>query len=331
MNFRLSAAVYHWRGHDDRRMPARAEAQGGDLDEPTQFELIPGSHRVTDRATNLARRVPPLAWPFIVLAGLRWLVLLIAAGGSWDVWTVLVVVDVTAWALLPAAVIIGRPDAWRSARVVFLGAIAWSTIGAVSSLIWGVGEAGVDPNLSFSAARLSVGLVQEIVFIAAPLMIVYGLSFRRRTATSWPLLVVAVAAAGTAAVSSAWDSYISQFGLAVFLTDGPAKQIEFLAEIISPLGLLSLCVLVWSSLSAVRAKEQPRRFWLALTAGSVALLAIHIYGHTVLFVMVTIGPSRTAFDWYTIASHITLTRSPLCATIAPTAITAKPSPPASSP
>jgi len=279
------------------------------LDETTQFELIPGSHRATDRVMNLLRRVPRMAWPFVALAGLRLLVFLIAAGGRWDVWTVLVVVDVTAWALLPAAVIIGRPDAWRSARVVLVGAIAWSTIGAVSSLFWGVDAAAGGLNLSFSAARLSVSLVQEVVALAAPLVIVYGLSFRRRTATSWPSLIVVLAVLGTAAaflwtLYSAWDWYSSQTGIAAVLTDGPAMQIEFVAQIISPLALLSLGALTWSSLSALRAEEQPRRFWVALTAGSGALLAIHVYAHVVSWVMPTIGPSQTAMDWYLITIHI---------------------------
>jgi hypothetical protein len=278
------------------------------LDETTQFEFIPGSHRATDRVKNLLRRVPLMAWPFIALAGLRWLVFIVASGGHWDIWTFLVIVDVTAWALLPAAVIIGRPDAWRSARAVLLGAIAWSTIGAVSSLIWGWGAVSGGGD-SFSDARLSVSLVEEIVGLAAPLVIVYDLSFRRRTTTSWPPLVIVLAVAGTAAAlwwttSTALDWYNSQLGIGAALPDEPARQLLFLGQILAPLALLSLGVIAWSSMSAVRADEQARRFWTALTAGSTALLAIHIYAHVVSWVMPTAGYSQTVVDWCLITTHI---------------------------
>lgn len=278
------------------------------MDETPQFELIPGSHRATDRVANLLRRVPPLAWPFIALAGLRWLVFIVASGGHMDVWTFLGLVNITAWTLLPAAVIIGRPDAWRSARAILLGAIAWSTIGAVSSLIWGVGAvAGSDQP--FSDARLSVSLVGEIVGLAAPLVIAYDLAFRRRTTTSWPRPVIVLAVAGTAAAlwwttSTALDWYNSQMGIGAALSDEPARQLLFLDQILSPLALLSLGVIAWSGMSAVRADEQPRRFWIALTAGSVALLVLHVYEHLASWVVPTIGFSQTVTDLYLDSIHI---------------------------
>jgi disulfide bond formation protein DsbB len=93
-------------------------------------------------------------------------------------------------------------------------------------------------------------------------------------------------------------------GIGAAFPDEPARQLLFLGQIISPLALLSVGVLAWSSISAARAGEQPRRFWIALAAGSISLLATHVYEHLVLWVVPTIGFSQTVMDWYLISTHI---------------------------
>ena len=84
------------------------------MTEPTEFSLIPGSPRLAE----LVRRIPAAAWPFVILAALRAAVFLVNTHGQLSIVLLLVLVSDVAWALLPVALVIGRPDAWRSARGV---------------------------------------------------------------------------------------------------------------------------------------------------------------------------------------------------------------------
>ena len=253
------------------------------MNETAEFSLFPGSHKLAD----LVRRVPRAAWPFLVLAVAQTLILagpgIMGGGGGYlDLRIIAILVIPT---LLPVAVIIGRRDAWKSARVIMIGAIVWGSVEALVSIVAVpqqrfAADPGTDTALDFGlrvAARLA-----SLIAIAAPALIMLGLRLRRKTETTWPKALVAVAIVGTAALCAydannamEWQRLEHNFGY--YIDTSLRDQLDVLVQAMAPLGLLALGTLAWSTFSAVRANEAPRRFWLAIGAGSSVLFATSLY------------------------------------------------------
>jgi hypothetical protein len=253
------------------------------MNETADFSLFPGSHRLAE----LARRVPRAAWPFIVLAAAEFL-LYVGPGpldtgrGSLDLRMAVILILPT---LLPVAVLFGRRDAWTSARVIMIGAIIWGPVAGFVTLV-GVSNArfiadpGTDSAIDFGLRVIS--RLASLLALAAPAVIAYGLRGRRKTQTSWPKVLVAGAVVGVASlcvlnVKQALDSQalINYFGY--YIDSSLRDRLDAIAQGFEPLGLLAVGALAWSSVSAVRAQEAPRRFWLAMSAGSSLLLATALY------------------------------------------------------
>ncbi len=246
------------------------------MSDTAEFSLFPGSHRLAD----LARRVPRPAWPFIVLAAGQ--TILFVGLGYLDFRNIAIWVIPT---LLPVAVIIGRRDAWESARMIMIGAILWGSLGALVQIIGlpqqrFAAHAGTDTALDFYvlvAARLAT-----LIALAAPALIAFGLRLRRRTETSWPRALVAVAIVVTVGLcvydaNQALQRQSLQYNFGYHIDISLRDQLDVLAQAMAPLGLLFLGALAWSTMSAVRAQETPRRFWLAIGAGSTLLFATSLY------------------------------------------------------
>jgi hypothetical protein len=70
-------------------------------------------------------------------------------------------------------------------------------------------------------------------------------------------------------------------------------QLDVLAQGLAPLGLLALGVLAWSTTSAIRAQETPRRFWLAIGAGSTLLFATSLYS-SIIDPIIMSGPENSS-------------------------------------
>lgn len=253
------------------------------MNETTEFTPFPGSHRLAD----LTRRVPRAVWPFIVLATAQILLLtgpgiLGGGGGYLDLRIVAILVIPT---LLPVAVLFGRRDAWNSARLIMIGAILWGSVGALVQ-VFGLGryqfaaDPGSDTALDFSV-RVATRLA-SLIANSAPALIAFGLRRRRRTETSWPRALVAVAVLVTAALcvydanqALQWQSLEHDFGY--YIDISLRDQLDVLALAMAPLGLLALGALAWSTLSAFRAHETPRPFWFAVSTGSTLVLAAALY------------------------------------------------------
>jgi hypothetical protein len=258
------------------------------MNETTDFSLLPGSHRLAE----LARRVPRAAWPFIVLAALQ--AVLFVGLSYLDFRNIAIWVIPT---LLPVAVIIGRRDAWESARVIMIGAILWGSVAALVQVL-GLGQQrfaadpGTDTALNF-ILPVAVQLA-SLIAIAAPALVLLGLRTRRRTETTWPKALVAVAIVVTAGLcvydanqAIQWQQPWHNFGYNIDIS--LRDQLDVLAQGLEPLRLLALGALAWSTMSAVRAQEAPRRFWLAIGAGSTVLFAASLYS-TVMGPIMESGP-----------------------------------------
>ena len=253
------------------------------MNETTEFSPFPGSHRLAD----LARRVPRAVWPFIVLAAAQILLLtgpgiLGGGGGYLDLRIVAILVIPT---LLPVAVIIGRRDAWNSARVIMIGAILWGSVGALVQ-VFGLGQFRfapiTEPTRLWTSASGSPTRLASLIANSAPALIAFGLRRRRRTETSWPRALVAVAVLVTAALcvydaNQALQSQSLEHNLGYYIDISLRDQLDVLAQAMAPLGLLALGALAWSTLSAFRANETPRPFWFAVSTGSTLVLAAALY------------------------------------------------------
>jgi hypothetical protein len=235
-----------------------------------------GLSRIQGVVEDPVRRIPPEAWPFVLLA-VFWLAANSQAVLSLGSSGFMLTAAVAAGAMLPAAILIGCPDAWRSARLVLVGAIVWTTIPFVVRVI-SSGQQWFSPE-EFTTAGLRSNLeiarsAADILSLAGPAVVALGLLQRRRTQTTWPRALVALALIGTVLLCV----YETNNATRVFsetpegLTGGNLWSVVNMA--LGPLGLLTVGALAWSTLAAVRAREESRRFWLWVFAGSAVLLGV---------------------------------------------------------
>ena len=276
------------------------------MDDTTEPDIFRASHRLAE----LLRRVPSQAWPFFVLAGIELAIFAVAGSESWSMLSLLIAAGVACWPLLPAAVIMGCPTAWQSARGVLVGAIVWTTISAAVSLIWRAptyfGSGSLD-----SAGGSASHLLALAASLAGPAIVAASLERRRRTSTTWPVPLVVLVVVGAAAAclyqgSNALDWYNAQRSYPFGTQDDLALLLQLVAQTLQPVMVLTLGALVWSSLSASRAGEQPRRFWLAIMAGSATLFVVLIYGLAVIPVISTLGLiSTNTFDLINTLGNLT--------------------------
>ena len=245
------------------------------MDDDFESGASPGLTRIHDSLAVRGRRIPPEAWPFILLA-----VFAVAANGQLFLSSgspdVLIVANVAAPALLPVAILIGCRDAWRSAGLLLLGAIVWTSIPLVVDVVswaqqWLFPKQWSDPSL-FSGTGTARDLA-AVISITGPALIAIALEQRRRTETTWPKALVA-----SAVISAGVLCLLAAIGVASGTSaDFGSGDPRFVAvTALNPLRLLTVGALAWSTTSAVRAQEEPRRFWLLGAAGSALLLGVSI-------------------------------------------------------
>jgi len=237
-----------------------------------------GLTRIHDWLAARGRRIPLEAWPFILLAAVA-----VAANGRILLSSVspdlLILANVAAGALLPAAILIGCRGMWRSARLLLLGAIVWTSLPILLDIVGWAQQllSPVEwPDPSFFSGTQSARDLAAIISIAGPALIAIALEQRRRTETTWPkaLVTFAVIAAGLLCLLAA--------NAAIGVASGTTADFDsgypwFVAvEALDPLRLLTVGALAWSTMSAVRAREEPRRFWLLVSAGSALMLGASI-------------------------------------------------------
>jgi hypothetical protein len=237
-----------------------------------------GWSRIQDWLAARGQRIPPEAWPFILLA-----LFAVAANGQMVLSSgslyLLLLPSVAAGALLPAAILIGCRDAWRSARLLLLGAIVWTSIPFVLDVVswaqqWLSPEQWPDPSV-FSGLQIGRDL-GSIASLSGPALVAIALMQRRRTETTWPKALVAVTLIATGVLCLlATNSAIS---VPSETTIGVDPDYAWFVAVVAlrPLQILTVGALAWSTLAAVRAREEPRRFWSLVFAGSAVMLCTYI-------------------------------------------------------
>ena len=245
-----------------------------------------------DWVTDHLRLAPAGVWPFVAIAA--FLVALQVrdawAAGSWAGLDLLTLAILVFDALLPAAVLVGCRGDWRSAPVVFAGAVVWTwlvvVVGMLMSLqTWLAPETWPDQPLG-SGLR-TIHDLAAVIALGGPVVIAYGLSRRRRSQTTWPRVLVAAGIVGAVALGIyAAQNTVGFYGSFEAAVTGSTQlslddQVNVILQAASPVELLGLGILAWSSLSALRAGETPSRFWGLVCASSTALFFLGVYSAVV--------------------------------------------------
>lgn len=218
-------------------------------------------------------------WIFVLLAMAQASTAVVDAWSSGD-WSAPSVVDLAlrlgyscAVTLLPAGVLIWRSDAWRSIRLVLVGAIVWTTLPAMAGLVWWIVRRSPGLMDQFGYALASVVIVVAVVSFVGPAAVALGLERSRRSRSKWLgwfAWRAAIVAAMVAFYGAArWLPSASQplgGGFDPFLLLlGSASAIAL------PLELLCLLILCGSCVSAVLAGEARSRLWQCAAVGATLL------------------------------------------------------------
>ncbi len=203
------------------------------------------------------------------------------SSGLTDV-TVLSVVILSLRLLLPVAVLWGvRADA-NSNRALIGAAMVWTWLSFLIRLVpgWHAGRFDMPTGGLMDDLPSAIALVIGAAAYFGPLLIVLELARRRSSAVAWPRLPAAAAALAVAALAI-WQLGTSLDLLRTTSLDGSLSGRDWLSAIddaVRDVAILPVAALAWASLSAVRAKETPTRFWLCLVTGSALMLAVAVLG-----------------------------------------------------
>jgi hypothetical protein len=237
-----------------------------------------GLTRMQEWLRPRVRRIPPEAWPFILLA-----VFAVAANGptvlSSGSLELLFVPYIAVEALIPAAILVGAHGKWRSARLLLLGAIVWTSVplglGVISwAYQWLALDSMTDGSLG-SVLQIARDLA-DLVSLAGPALVAVALMERRLTETTWPKALVALALIATGALCLIAANNVISVGSGSPIGVDPDYPWFVAVVSLRPLQILTLGALAWSTLAAVRAREEPRRFWMSVFGGSAVMLGMYI-------------------------------------------------------
>lgn len=254
----------------------------------------PGSTGTSQILRSLIHAVPPMALVFASIAVASFVVEI----RLWEPQTmgVLLQVGMLSYdvgmlssftvALLAAAVLIWRRDAWHSARLVLLGAVVWTLAPMTTYLVLRlVFHFAPDIVPSLSMAIGYAQLIVQLVSLGGPLLIAIGLQ-RCRTSgarTRWPRPLVAIALLTASAV--AYESVTSALTNMGDGWDTASAWLTVAHQALWPFSIACILAIAWSSLWAVRAGDTPRRFWQLMSAGSAAMAISSILGWIITYVL----------------------------------------------
>ena len=184
--------------------------------------------------------------------------------------------------LLPAGVLIWRSDAWRSVRLVLVGAIAWTTLPAMAGLGWWIVRRSPPLMDQFGDASAVVVAVVAVVAYVGPAVVALGLERARRSRTTW-LVYWAQRAAVVTAVATLSNA-VRWLPFAADTSTQPAgggldplHLAGSVSAVALPLEVLCLLILACSCLSAVLAGDAQRRLWQCAAAGATLLASASLY------------------------------------------------------
>ncbi len=272
--------------------PWHIEIVEDSLDGRRVYPQPPRHSRSVDRLGRLFRRARATTWLFVGLA------LVQAAVSAWDLLSLGARSTVTApsvalagaysavLALVPAAVLVWRADAWRSARPVLLGAILWTTVPCLVGLAWrlfALGAAARAPGVEW---QVLMGVATTGGWFGLVAMS-FGLSGVRRSPAGWLPQVGQQLGVVTAMLvaynATRWVSiFAGRIVYTATITATPAVRpdpspLASIAGTVMPVEMLGLVLIGYVCISAWLTEEPQTRLWQCATAATLALLAVAVY------------------------------------------------------
>ena len=257
------------------------------LDGSRYYPEPPHRSRAVNRLDRLLKRARPSLLFFLVVALTQTGTLLFdfvrpAAGSETPqdlAYRLLMTCSLT---LLPAGVLVWRSDAWRSARLVLVGAIAWATLPALVGLVWWLIR-----RSPFLMDRIGyewsvvVGATGVAAFFG-PMVMAYGLERLRLRQTAelgyvaWRL--VAMAGVSTLFNTSRWFAPgAPPYDQPVGGGTDPLHLGPSIAGSALPFEFVSLLLLAYVCVAAVRDDESQRRLWQCGAVAAGLLSAASFY------------------------------------------------------
>jgi hypothetical protein len=248
----------------------------------------PRRNRVRNRRERLTERVTVATIPFLLLAWAQ--VLIVAAdawsAGSWNPVDTAAVVARAAYlgglAALPAAVLVWRPDALRSAPLVLLGAILWTLPTSLAGIGWWftLRAPGIVERYGHDVAVAAA--VAVVVSCLGPVLIAYGMERARHAPAHWygEALgrLAALAVLATAFNIGRWVPLVE--GREVGLLGGGMGTLHLAgsaAGAVEPMMFFSLLALALSAVSAASSDEAQHRLWQGVAVGTAVLAGVSLY------------------------------------------------------
>jgi hypothetical protein len=265
------------------RLQASLQADGRIVDDYLDGLRVyghpPHYTRPAHRADRLLARLGAWTLPFVVIAALQGVATGADAAGSarWTAESVLSLACQLGYtvllALLPAAVLIWRKDAWRSARLVLVGAVVWTTVPAAVGLVWWLLRRS--PSLAIDAAPTWSAVISAAVIVSCvgPLLVALGLEQVRLNRARWLLPTMArVGVVGAPLLLINGPRWVPPASAAV----DPLVSAWSFWGFVLPLELLFSLTLAASCLSAAVALEPQKRLWQFGAVGAVMLSVLAV-------------------------------------------------------
>jgi hypothetical protein len=184
--------------------------------------------------------------------------------------------------MLPAAVLIWRPDAWRTSPLVFVGAVAWTSLPALTGAAgWVVARApGISDRFGYDAALAAAAAAIAAAF--GPALIALGMERTRRLPAEW-MRSIALRGAGIAFFVALFNvgRWIPLTRNTTTAALGGGMDAAHLAGSVTgamePFSLFGLALLGCSCVSALSAEEAQRRLWQCGAVGVALLAGVGLY------------------------------------------------------
>ena len=258
---------------------ARLDREGGIaedwMDGVRVYAEPPYRGRPIDRIGRLRVRATPRTWPFLLLALAQATTLLLDAwvSGAWSFFSIVSLVGGLGYSLcltlLPAGVLIWRPDAWRSARSVLVGAILWTSAPAVAGLVLWMARQFPHAPAGLSIALSGLVAVTAVVSCTGPAIMGLGFERWRRYRDS---LIADVARWAVVAAALIAPCIAAQWLPTANADFSPILLARSYSGWVLPFQAASLFILAYSCAFAVVAEEAQRRLWQLGAVGAGVLV-----------------------------------------------------------
>ncbi len=258
------------------------------LDGQRIYPEPPRRARGVNRARRLAARSTPLMLPFAALAWIQACIVLADAWteGGWSFESLALLAlrlgYVGGLCLLPAAVLLWRPDGWRSAPLVFGGAVLWTTLPAMAGSIWWIALRSPELTERIGVGTAVVSAAAAVLASLGPIAMAAGLERTRRIRDGWfdyvALRMGAIAALVVLFNGGRWLQFDEGTGASTLGSGLNALRLAgAVAGAFEPMVFFGLAMLAFTGIAAFSTGETQTRLWQCVAAAGALLAGVSLY------------------------------------------------------